>query len=288
MDNLIISMIKAYSENSEGLGFNKNDIDNFIKKYDYLDDISCNDLGYIILWKNKYIDDSKFSKLMEIEFKDDKLYIVCDNFYDILNMTKYKTIIEILNGDFDWDFYDSYENAVGLYWSDYNEDTMKAIYDFCIKKKLEIEGEVMTEENTKLEKNDVLFNDVSLNKYIDEDEGLYDLCSELNNSIAYAQQAADQNEIFEKVDKTFRSKIGDYEWNSEKLYLKIDKNIINEVEDYLKDFDEFVFNSAAYGSLLYILREMGKFDIRFPDLDNIYATIDDDFLNDVTQDRLSW
>ena len=291
MDNLILSMITSYNEygNDIFLGFNKNDIDNFIKKYNYLDNIHCNERGYIVLWKNKYIDNKKFEKYMDIEFKDNKLYIVCDGFDDIFS-NGYDTEIGILTGELDWMSYDSYDNDIGMYyWSDYNEDTIKDIYAFCIKKGLDIEDEVMTEDNTKIENGDILFNGVSLKKYIDDENGLSELYLELNNAIISAQESADQNEMYDIIRNKFVNEIGNFEWKDKKLYIEINENIINEAEEFLiDDYGEYDFEKEQYGSLLYILKEMEKFEIRFPDLDNIYATIDEDLLNEYTQENLNF
>lgn len=291
MDNLILSMMTALDDYNYELGFNKSDVDSFIKKYDYLNHIKCNERGVFILWDNKYIDNDKFEKLMNVKIENNRIYIICNDFGDILN-SDYDVEIDILNGELDshwsyYEYYDYYRNG-GSCWDDYNKETLKAIFDFCIKNECDIDGEIMTEENTKIENNDVLFKGVSLEKYIPKEDGLDDLKHKLNSGIVQAQENADQEEIYKMIKDTFIDEIGEYKWVKDKLYVSVD-NLIDDVDYFLKeDYGDFEFEDENYGSLANILKEMEKFDIRFPDLDNIYASIDDGTLNEITQDILSW
>lgn len=287
MDDLILSMIVGYGKYGDILGFNKSDIDNFINKYNYLENINCNERGYILLWKNKYINNEQFGKYMEIEFKDDKIYLVTDDFSDILGKD-YDTEISILNGESDSYTGNIYDNDVSNYWNDYDEDTIKSIYDYCIKNELEIEGEVITKENTKIENGDIFFNDESLSNYIDDEDGLSELKDELNFAICEAQESADIDEIYQKVKNAFIDEVGEYKWIGDKLYIELDKNIIDEVEEYLVDtYGEFDFDTEDFGFMLPILKDMEKFDFRTPNYDHIYGTIDNDVLNELTINRLN-
>lgn len=287
MDDLILSMIVGYGKYGDILGFNKSDIDNFINKYNYLENINCNERGYILLWKNKYINNEQFGKYMEIEFKDDKIYLVTDDFSDILGKD-YDTEISILNGESDSYTGNIYDNDVSNYWNDYDEDTIKSIYDYCIKNELEIEGEVITKENTKIENGDIFFNDESLSNYIDDEDGLSELKDELNFAICEAQESADIDEIYQKVKNAFIDEVGEYKWIGDKLYIELDKNIIDEVEEHLVDtYGEFDFDTEDFGFMLPILKDMEKFDFRTPNYDHIYGTIDNDVLNELTINRLN-
>lgn len=288
MDNLIISMIVAYEQYGDVLGFNKNDIDDLIKKYNYLDNIKCNEKGYIILWKRKYISDEIFAKGMGFSFENDKIYLICNSFDEILS-SKYETEIKILNGD---DFYENsgyYDHDVSDYWSYYNKDTFEAIYNACIKKELKIQDETMTTKNTTFDEKDVYFNGDSLKDYIDDEEDLDELKTELCIAILEAQDSAYETEIYNNVKDAFIDDVGYYKWKDDKLYIQFDKKIINEIEDFLEEYyDDIDYYDDIFGSFISTLKEMDKFDFHTPDYNYIYADIDNEILNENTIDRLSW
>jgi hypothetical protein len=287
MDNLILTMMVAHEEYGDAIGFNKDDIDNIIKSYNYLKKISCNETGYIVLWQNKYIDDDTFANYMDIKFIDDKMCLVVNNFSDVLSKKDYETEIKILDGEDDpWET-DYYDVDIDNYFSDYSDDTLQAIIDYCIKNDLEIEDEAITTENTKIVESTIYFKDKELLDYIDEDS-LDDLKNKLNWAVVEAQADADRNEAYEKIKVYFEDKVGAYEWKDNKLIIKLDVDI-EDVKYFLNEcYGEYEFEQENYGNLQSVLNDMEYFDIDTPDYNYIYGTIDNDMLNEYTQNRLSW
>lgn len=310
MQDLILTMIKANQDYENELNFTKSDIDNFIKEYNFRDEINkCSEMGLIVLWKNKYITDEEFAKYMDVEFNEDKFWIIIDSFDEILSDKKYSTEIEILSGDRDWQGSDYYDNCdiESYYWSDYTEDTLKEIIKFCTDKGIEINEELMTDENTILKNGDIYFKfdeaeeDVKLSSLLDEDD-LDELKTILNNAICDAQDSADRDEVYNKIISEFESSIGffkrelatkkDYYGVTkevEKIHIRLDNLNIDDVEDFLKeDYGEYNFEDEKYGSLLHVLKEMEYFEFRTPDYNYISGSIDKATLNEYTQDKLNW
>ena len=63
---------------------------------------------------------------------------------------------------------------------------------------------------------------------------------------------------------------------------------ISDVKSELKDWHgDYDFETEDYGSLEAILNEMEYFKFDKPYYDHIYGDIDNDYLNELTRDRLS-
>ena len=312
MIDLILMMIVAFDNFGTELNFTKEDIDRMIKENDVFDDkyvnLNINERAYIILLKNGYITKEHFAKHMDIEFEDkntkdpfrDSFYIIVDGFDDVLN-DNHDTEIKMLDGNYeDWNYDNYYDVDVSQYWDDYTEKTLKNILVYCITNKLEIEDEdgemiVMTAENTTFKNGDIYFNDTPLYKLINKEDGLKELKDELNFAICEAQESADMGECYNKAKNAFIDNVGEYEIKTvtagdktkDKLYIKIDKSL-SEINDFLIErYGEYDFEEEEYGNIPIILRSgMEIYDYRPVDFDNIYASIDDDTLNEYTQNRL--
>ena len=305
--NLVLSMIDEYNEYGDALNFTKSNIDKIVKKYN-MNYKQCNELGYIILLKNKYITYEQFCNYMDVEYIDGKVYLVIESFDDILS-NKYEYEIEALDGDVDWGdrYYDNYwENDVKSYWSDYTEETLKEIMAFCFKKGIEIEDELMDENNTVLKNGKLFFNDQELDELIDDDE-FDELKSELNSAICEAQNSADRDHVYKLIEDAFVDKIGSFERKTvevmkfnydknikeqvdvEKIYIQLDFDL-NEIETFLRDqYNKYNFIDESYGNLMSILKEMEFFDFDTPDYRyNGNGSIDYDYLNEITRERLGW
>lgn len=296
MLQLLLTMMSAYDEYENQLNFTKSDIDNFIKKYNIVfdDKLGCNELGYIILWKNKYITNEQFAKHMDLKYENNVFWLICNDFDDILP-SDYDYEISILDGTAEWYPSDYYKVNVFEYWDYYTTKTLERIINFCIDKELEIDGELITKENTKLIENDIFFNDKKLVEYFGEGE-LDDLENILNNAICEAQDSAGQSKIYSAIKKAFEYKIGEFKHvsvklndkNVEKLHIKLDIDW-NEIKNFLIDsYDKYDFEEESYGNLYYILREMDFFKFRKPNYDYIYGSIDKELLNEYTQNRLDF
>jgi len=303
--DLIIAMIDTHSEYGDVLNFKKSDIDKIIAKYNFLDNINfleCNELGWIVLYKNKYITGEQFAKHMDVEYIDVHFYIVADSFDDILSKD-YETEISALDWDDDWwnNYSEYYDADVPSYWRDYTDETLKEIIKFCIKNKIEIEGELMDENNTLMKNGKVYFKDTELVDMIGDDE-LDELKRALNSAINDAQESADRDHVYNTIKKAFVDSIGPFErkmvkiTNSkkeetqvEKIYVRLDFDM-KEVEKFLEyEYNKYNFTDETYGNLVQILKEMEFFDFKAPNYDYIGSgDIDDEYLNEMTRDRLNW
>jgi len=294
---LILTMLKAYNEFDNEINFEKFDIDNFISKYKILENllftnIKCNELGIIILWENKYLTNEEFAKLMGVEFNDNSFWLVCDNFDDILS-NNYSFEIDILNGTFDWQPSDFYDVAIEPYWDDYTEKTLERIIKFCVNKGFEIDGELMTNENTNLIDGDIYFNDIKLISIID-DSDLEELKNSLNSAICEAQDSANYSECYNSIKTNFKSSIGEFKYKSksdkdiEKLWVKLNIDW-EDVKKNLRDtYGEYEFEETSFGNLYHVLNDMDFFNFKKPNYKYLDGDIDKNDLNEDTQNRLDW
>lgn len=304
LTSLVLIMIDAHTEYGDELGFNKSDIDKIIKKYDFYKHISCNELGWIILWENGYITDELFANKMDVAVIDKNIYLIVNSFDDILGRD-YETEIKVLDWDDDLGApsYCDYDADVSYNWRYYNETTLKAIMEYCFKNGLVIDDEEMTEENTILKNDNIYFNDKELNDLIDDDS-LEELKDILNIAICEAEDSANRDTMYDAVKKAFENAIGsierktvkgiDYktrkEIDVEKIYIKLNLNLnMNNIKQFLRDsYGEIEYIDESYGDLIHILKEMELFDFKKPNYDYISGDIDNDTLNEITVDRLAF
>ena len=295
MEELILTMMASLEDfNESDLNFTKKDVDKLVKKHFNFENLRCNELGWIILFENGYITQDKFADLMGVYYKDGNYWLSIDSFDEILN-NDYEYEISILNGE-DLDYFrDCYDADVSYNWDKYTEETLKDILEYCIKKKLEFDEELITKDNTKIVDGKLYFKDEEFDDIIDDD-GLDELKTELNNALCDVQDSADRDEVYNKVINAFENGIGYFKRENvkqngkdvEKIMIKLDVDI-SEVKSELKEWnDDYDFDTEYYGSLEAILSEMEYFNFDKPYYDHIYGNMDDDYLNEITRDRLSW
>jgi hypothetical protein len=290
MLQLLLTMITAYEKYENQLDFTKSDINNFFKKYIKSDeDLECNERGYMVLFRNKYITNEQFQKYINIRYHDNTFWLEFDSFNDILP-SEYEYESSILDGTNDWHPSDFYEVDIESYWDYYTEKTLENMIEFCVKNELEIDNELMTKNNTKIINNEIYFNDVRLIENIDQIEELREI---LNNAVCEAQDIAYQDEVYDQIKKNFEESIGNFKFvtvkldnkNIEKIHVEI--NNWDDIEQFLIDsYGEYDFEDEYYGYLFSILKEMDFFKFRKPNYDYIYGDIDKETLNEYTQDRL--
>lgn len=294
---LVMAMFVAFDEYVEELNFNKEDVDNFIKKYNILESNDLNEMSQIILWRKGYLTNEKFAQLMDLEIDDNEFWIVKDNFQDLLSK-EYETEAQILDGEAEWYAGDFYDVDVEPYFRDYTPETLQDIINHCDRHGYEIDNDgeslIITKENTKIVDNEIVINgNIKLVDVLDE---LNDLKICLNCAICEAQESADQDEAYDKVKRAFLNEVGKFKWKEmmiggkpiHKLLVNVNiswSDIQNEVSEW---YNKYEFTGARCGSLYHILNEMEYFNFRTPDYNYIYGSIDDAILNDYTQNRLSW
>lgn len=309
MTNLILTMIVAYDDFGDQLDFNKTDIENLMKKNNFIEKLigtkvrytntHCNERAWIILHDNKYVTTEQFNEKFDIIYKDKIYWLVLDSFGDILNNDKFSTEIEILDGEFNWneyssDYYDNHD--ISSWWSDFTEDTLKEIIKALLESGIEIEEEEVTEDNLKLINGDIFFNETKLIDLMDS-EDLEELKKSLSYAISEAQEYADNDESYNEIKKNFIKAIGKFEMTDveengktkQKIYVQVD-NAWERVNDFLKDeYGEYEFEDETYGNLISILKEMDYFDdFKAPNYDYITGDIDKEFLNECVVNRLEF
>lgn len=299
MDILICLMLEAYKKYGDVLKFDKNDIDHLAKKYNAFEKITCNEIGWFILYEAGYLSREKFASLLDIEFIDDNWYLLVDDFDDILSDD---TMIQILKGDTDIYDWQSYDNNISNWWGDYTEETLSQIIEYCDENGLEVEIDdemvLLSKDTLKIIKGDIFINeDEKLVDYIDDD-GLEDLKYILNNALCESQSLADEAAAYKAVKDEVEDKIGSYEQkytgkkdkNGNPIYkYYFDLNIeFKEIKEWLiEEYGEFEFDDENYGNLMSILSEMGYFsDAKAPDWNYINGYIDKETLNEITQNGL--
>lgn len=295
---LVMAMIVAHDNFGNELQFKKEDVDNFIKEYKIAESNDLNEYAQILLWRKGYMSNERFAHLMDLEIDDNEFWIVKDDFEDLLSK-KYETEAEILDGNAEWQHGEFYDVDVEPYFKDYTTETLQDIIDHCDRHGYEIEDEdgetiLMTKENTKLIDKKIVING-SL-KLVDILDQLDELKTCLNSAICEAQESADQGEVYNKLKRAFEKEVGEFKWK-EMLEgdKKVNKLLVNpnigwsDIQNELESWDDkYSFVEAKYGSLYHVLHEMEYFNFRVPDYDHIYGSIDDDTLNEYTQNRLSW
>ena len=113
--NLVLTMIDTYNNWGDELKFNKSDIDNLIKEHEILSKGKWNERASIILWKDGYIDNERFAKLMYLEYEDKAFWMSFDSFDDMLGKD-YEFEASFLDGDYDWNYGNFYEVDVESYF----------------------------------------------------------------------------------------------------------------------------------------------------------------------------
>ena len=300
--DLVLSMLEASNKLEStlfgSLNFSKADITKFIKKYNVLEDLDCNELGFYLLLNNGYITKEQFAKYLGLKYENDNFWLVVDSFDDVLSDSKYEFEIKILDNEFE-DYGNDFYNIedIDYYFRYYDEKTLYSIIQYCIDKGLEVDEELITDENISLRNGEIFVNNIKLKDVIDSDDGLEDLRSELNIAICEAQESADFDEMYNKIINAFKDEVSDFERrtvnikdkNVEQIYIKITDKKLKEAEKLLiEEYGEYDYKEEKYGNMLYILKEMEFFDFRTPDYNNIYGDIDKGVLNDYTQSRLNF
>lgn len=310
MEDLILTMLVAYNKYGDKLNFTKSEIDNLIRKHILMNinNIECNEYGYIVLLENGYITKEQFAKKMNVIYENDHYWLIIDSFKDLLS-NKYEDEAKILDGD-DIDLNNNYydNDIYYYYWDDFDEETLKSIIEYCSKNNLEVDietddGEYKTielKDNLILKDGDIYIDDKEfdnlseyrLRKLIDED-GLEDLKNDINICICDAQYSADESEFYNKIKNSVINKIGPYEnivvgknkngYDIYKIKIRLDFDM-DEVKTFLYD-NEYNFEDSSYGSLEIILREMEFFDIDPINYD-VSGWIDDEYLNELIQKEL--
>lgn len=311
MTNLVLNILYQYLEHGDKIRFTKNEIDKLIKDNDVVKN-NDNELGNILLWENGYLSSENLAKSLKLEYEDKNFYLIIDDFSDILNEKDYSYEIDILNNEYEYDYSCDYKPDID--WSNFTTQTISAIIDYLIEKKVEIDtfdnSIVITEDNSKPD-GDIKIDDewISIEELIDED-GLEELKSILENAICEAQHHADIDKIETQLINSFESNIGVYQrvdrkrkyWDKESgsqkekdvevIRIKLDIDW-DDIKTFLKETYEWRgtidFEEEKYGDYLEIMNEFSDgFEIDTPDYNYVYGTIDNDYLNESIRDRLLW
>ena len=125
--NLIFSII--WKSKSSNIPFTKEEITKLVKEHE-IDTRDCNELGDILLWEEDYITSEEFAKRMDLDYENGDFYYIGN--FDDFGLEKYES--EILGHDYDWDPVYDYDANISDWWSSYDNETLKAIIEYCNKK----------------------------------------------------------------------------------------------------------------------------------------------------------
>jgi hypothetical protein len=290
--NLILSMIVSYEEYGDEMNFTKQDIMNFINEKDIIRKGRWNERASIVLWRNGYITDEHFAQLMDLEYEDESFWLTIKSFEEILGKC---TDADILDGDAEWYPGDFYKVDIEWFWKEYTKETLEAIIEFCIKKGLGIDGVQMTKDNLKYTNDDVYFNDIKLIDLLNKHKyDLDELRGSLNLAVCEAQDAADQQFAYDKIESAFEKQIGEFrstKWKikGEDIYgfqIKIDIDWSDIENDLKNHYGDYEFVDEYFGDFKNIMKEFDRFNYNGPDIGN--GDINNSNLNEYTRNRLSW
>lgn len=308
MEQLLISMVELYDNYGDKIGYTKKELDKLIKHYQLIEKGSWNELGTIVLYNNDYISKDRFCKDLDLVYKDKDFWMVFDSFEYILPLS-YNFEAKILDGKIweDWEpssFYD-YDFEI----SDFNDNTLKEIVNFCIRHNCTIDTEEkedieITKKNTIISDGEIYIGKEKLNDHIDDD-GMEDLKQQIQFAIAEAYDVAESNEVYNVCKRNFEEGYGEFKWISKKIKNKDGKDIsvekllvkldvdLSEVESKLKDIYEYEGiieysdSQHHFGNMYHVLNELDLISMDKPNYNYLNAYPDDEQLNYSVVERLS-
>jgi len=299
---LLISMIVAYEEYGDVIGYTKEELDIFVKKYDLLKQ-DWNELGALVLYEYKYISMEKFAKVMDMEIIDDDFWLVFDDFADILP-SDFDFEAKVLDGRMweDWQPSDYYDYDIDF--SNFSEKTLQVIIDYCDKIGCEIgtdDGEILlTKNNMTIKNGNIYVKEENLEEHMDDD-GMNDLKRDIQFGIADAYDGAEADAVYNACKSDFVEAYGEYKWVStkkgektiEKLYVKMDKDL-SDVRSSLEDdyfYDGKIIYSTeqeSFGNMYQVLYEFDFFDMKKPNYDYLDNYPGRDSIDERVRERIQY
>lgn len=301
---LLISMIIEYDNYGDSIGYNKLELEGLIQEYQLFQKGKWNELGSIVLYELGYISKDRFCKELDLELDDGDFWIIFDNFEDVLPKD-FEFEAKFLDGNIweDWQPSDYYDYDFSI--SDFNDNVLKEIVNYCIKNECSIElddDEIITsKDNIKIKDGKIYIGSEDLDEHIDDD-GMEELKREIQFGISEAHDHAEQDAFYEKIKSNFISGIGEYKYknvdviinnknkNVEKLLVKVDDfdNIKRELEDTYTYNGKTTYSEEDYhfGSMYHVLNELGLIEMDKPNYDYLYSSPNSDTINDCVINRL--
>ena len=278
---LLISMIVAYEEYGDSISYTKEELDNFIDDYELLKQ-DWNELGSLVLYDYKYISEQKFADVMDLEVEDGDFWMVFDDFEDVLP-NDFEFEAKVLDGRIweDWNGSGYYDYDIDL--SDFSEETLKVIVNYCDKNGCEIDTEdgelLLTKDNMIIKNGNIYVGDENLDEHM-KDDGMDELKNEIQFGIADAYDGAEVDDVYDVVKSEFEDVYGKYKWKNvknndkevEKLWIKMDKDL-TEIRSSLDDYYncngkvDYSTDNEAFGNMFIVLQELEFFEMRKPNYD---------------------
>jgi len=282
---LLISMIVAYEEYGDAIGYTKEELDNFIQQYELVK-LNWNELGALVLYHYKYITKEQFAKVMELEVDEDgEFWMEFNDFEDALP-SDFDFEAKVLNGDMweDWQRSDYYDYDFSF--NDFSEETLKSVIEYCDKNDCSIDVDdediFLTKDNLRIENGNIYFGDEDLDEHM-KDGGMEDLKLQIQFGISDAHDNAESDAVYNAVNKNFKEGIGSYKWvstkkgekNVEMLWVKVEVDLDDVIEKLKDDYtyrDETDYSSGSYGNMYYVLREFDFINMKKPNFDYLYSS----------------
>lgn len=301
---LLISMIIEYDNYGDSIGYNKSELEGLIQEYQLFQKGEWNELGSIILYELGYISKDRFCEELDLELDDGDFWMIFDNFEDVLPKD-FEFEANVLDGSVfeDWQYSDYYDYDFSI--SDFNDNVLKEIVDYCIKNECSIELDddeiIIDEHNIKIKDSKIFIGSEDLDEHIDDD-GMEELKREIQFGISDAHDQAEQDAFYDKIKDNFVSGVGEYKYKNvdvivnnkkksvEKLLVKVDNfdTIKSELEEVYTYNDKITYSSENYhyGSMYQVLNELGLIEMDKPNYDYLYSSPDKDTINDCVINRL--
>jgi len=299
---LLISMIVAYEEYGDSIGYTKEELDKFIQQYE-LFKLNWNELGALVLYDYKYISKEKFAEVMELEVDEDgEFWMEFNDFEDALP-SDFSFEASVLDGRI-WEEYqgsDYYD--YDYYLSDFTEETLKVIIDYCDNHVCSIDGDddeiVLTKDNMRIHKGTIYVGDESLDEHM-EDDGMEELKREIQFGVAEAHDSAEADDIYTSVKDNFEEGVGSYKFvsiknskgkNVEMLWVKVEA-YLSEVMSDLKDAytynGETTYSTAQhdFGNMYQVLHEFDFIEMKKQYYDNSYSSPSRELTDECVRNRL--
>lgn len=298
---LLISMIVAYEEYGDSVGYTKEELNKFIEQYE-LYKLNWNELGAIVLYEYKYITKEQFAKSMDLDV-DEKgdFWMVFDDFDDVLPKG-YDFEATVLDGRIweDWNPSDYTDYDFDL--NDFTEGTLKAIMDYCVRHDCSIESEdddiILTKDNMRIENDSIYVDDENLDEHMGDD-GMEELKHTIQIGIADAHDAAEADAIYDACKSNFEEGIGSYKWVTEKkgeknvemLWVKVEADL-SDVESELKD--AYTWNGKTtysteqhdFGNMYHVLNEFDFIQMTKPNYDYLYSYPERKHIDECVRERI--
>ncbi len=295
---LLISMLVKYKQYGDSIGYTKEELDNFIEKYELVK-LECNELGALILYDYKYITKEKFAEVMYLEFDGD-FWMAFSDFEEALP-SDCEFEAKVLDGRIweDWNASDYYNYDVNF--SDYSDKTLEQIIGYCDEHGCSIDVDekeiLLTKDNMRIENGNIYVGDEDLDEHT-SDDGVDELIRTIQFGISDAHDSAEVDAVYIAVKDNFEDGMGEYKRVPKKnkddeyyVYVKVEADL-TEVMVALEDAYTYggvtTYSTEQYdfGGMSQVLHELDFIKMDKPNYNYLSSYPKNDDIDDYVRERL--